>query len=396
MPADWIIPVSMPGLTHDDVVAMLSGLLREHLAVSDWGANLDVALARADRSVAAAAADMFGLGPDVVEELVGLAQVTAWADTVLGLAGARPERLTFRTSGSTGQPVAHTHATALLWQEMATQAEFYPGRTRVVGFVPCHHIYGFLFLVLLPKALGVPVVLLPPLPTVAHVRRLQPGDLAVAFPLFWKGLAQVGAAFAPRVQGVTSTGPCPAEVILTLQELGLERCTEIYGSSETAGIGFRHAPGDTYTLLDYWASDPGAELGNGLVRALPDGGRATYPLPDHVAWASPRTFTLAGRRDRAVQVGGVNVYPERVREVLQQHPAVAACMVRLMRPEEGSRLKAFVVPNDPTADSTALRRVILAWLEPRLTPAETPKALAFGDRLPATALGKAADWDLTC
>jgi len=375
---------------------MLRGLLREHLAAPNWSEDLDAVLARADRTAAAAsAAGAFGLGPGAAEILAGLDRVDAWAEAVLGLAGSQPGHLTFHTSGSTGQPVAHTHATALLWQEVATQAVLYPARKRVVGFVPCHHIYGFLFLVLLPKALGVPVLHLPPLPTVAHVRRLAAGDLAVAFPLFWKGLAQLGVSFTPGVQGVTSTGPCPAEVILALREQGLDRCTEIYGSSETAGIGYRHAPGDAYTLLDYWASDPGADLGNGLVRTLPDGSRAAFPLPDHVAWATPRTFILAGRRDRAVQVGGVNVYPERVRDELLRHPGVAECVVRLMRPEEGARLKAFVVPRNPTADPADLRRDILAWLESRLSPAENPKSLAFGDRLPATALGKAADWDIT-
>jgi long-chain acyl-CoA synthetase len=33
-----------------------------------------------------------------------------------------------------------------------------------------------------------------------------------------------------------------------------------------------------------------------------------------------------------VQVGGVNVFPERVRQVLLEHPLVVDAAVRLMRP----------------------------------------------------------------
>jgi long-chain acyl-CoA synthetase len=60
----------------------------------------------------------------------------------------------------------------------------------------------------------------------------------------------------------------------------------------------------------------------------------------------------AGRAEGAVQVGGVNVFPDVVGRVLTAHSGVAQAAVRLMRPEEGTRLKAFVVPQ-PQADRAA-------------------------------------------
>jgi hypothetical protein len=67
-------------------------------------------------------------------------------------------------------------------------------------------------------------------------------------------------------------------------------------------------------------------------------------LPDRLLFQGQRHFTLAGRLDEAVQVGGINVFPSRVAQLLRQHPEVAQAAERLMSALEGDRLKAFLVP----------------------------------------------------
>ena len=64
--------------------------------------------------------------------------------------------LTFRTSGSSGSPKRCTHALAMLEQEVAVLASLVPGRRRVLSAVPSHHLYGFLFTVLMPRRLPGP------------------------------------------------------------------------------------------------------------------------------------------------------------------------------------------------------------------------------------------------
>ena len=64
-----------------------------------------------------------------------------------------------------------------------------------------------------------------------------------------------------------------------------------------------------------------------------------------------------------------------------------------MRPEEGSRLKAFVVPSTG-ADPQVLRSELGRWTESRLTAPERPKAFAMGYQLPRNAMGKLSDWPL--
>ena len=115
-------------------------------------------------------------------------------------------------------------------------------------------------------------------------------------------------------------------------------------------------------------------------------------LPDHVTWLGLDRLIPTARRDGAVQVGGVNLYPQAVRSVLLAHAAVADAEVRLMRKEEGERLKAFVVPKDPAAPLEPLRRDLEEWLRNRLQSLERPRSLTFGPAIPVNAMGKKIDW----
>ena len=89
----------------------------------------------------------------------------------------------------------------------------------------------------------------------------------------------------------------------------------------------------------------------------------------------------------------MNVFPAYVADVLQLHAGVQEASVRLMRPDEGQRLKAFVVRRAGAAgDDAALGAALQAWTAERLAPAECPAAYSFGASLPRGASGKLADW----
>lgn len=303
--------------------------------------------------------------------------------------------LTFRTSGSSGAPKACTHSLALLWQEAGALAALFGGRRRIVSLVPAHHIYGFLLTVLLPHALAPAAA---PLPVCdlrgqapgALAARLQPGDLVIGYPELWGALGESGASLAPDVVGVTSTAPCAPAVAQAALGTGLARLVQVYGSSETAGVGWRDDPDGDYQLLPYWR--PGAQPER-LERQRPDGTWASTALQDRLVWCAARRFRVDGRLDQALQVGGVNVFPAYVADVLKQHPAVLEASVRAMRPDEGQRLKAFVVAREPAGgDLAALRAELRAWVGARLSAPECPAAFSFGPALPRGASGKLADW----
>ena len=317
-----------------------------------------------------------------------------WCDVAAESLRSFSATLTFRTSGSTGVSKPCSHPLAALRREVDALVALLPdGVRRVLTAVPSHHIYGFLFTILLPGRLGnVPVLDVRGHSPGSLPAAARQGDLVVGHPAFWTAVARAApSGWAPGVVGVTSTAPCPVETAAAMRTSGLSRLLQIHGSSETAGIGWRDDPHGSYTLLPHW--ERGIE---GLLRApLTSGGIADpVMVPDRLEWLDRRHYRIDGRLDGAVQVGGVNVFPVRVGDVLRRHPGVAAAAVRLMRPSEGQRLKAFVVPRDPGADADLLRHDLDAFAAEELSTPERPRAYDFGLALPTDAMGKAADWQI--
>ena len=326
--------------------------------------------------------------------LMARTRLADWLDAARAGLAANGSALTFRTSGSSGAPKPCTHPLALLWQEVGALARLLPGRRRIVSLVPAHHIYGFLFTVLLPRRLGIDAVCdLRGHAPAALAARLMPGDLVIGHPDLWRAVGQAAGPLAPDVVGVTSTAPCPPEVARAALATGLTRLVQIYGSSETAGVGWRDEPEGGYTLFPYWSREVLPDVqAEGLVRHCPDGTRQPAALQDRLAWRDDGRFQPDGRIDQAVQVGGVNVFPGYVADVLRLHPAVLDASVRRMRPDEGQRLKAFVVVCDGATADAGLQVALHAWLSERLTAPECPAAYSFGPRLPRGTSGKLADW----
>ena len=325
------------------------------------------ALADAGRHHALALSDRFG----------------EWLDIIEGAWRAGSTTMTFSTSGSTGKPKRCTHALA----ELDAEARYFAGRfgeyRRVLAFAPAHHIYGFLFSALLPEKLGVPC--LDTAAAIEALATLQRGDLIVAFPERWFWIERVVRRWPCGVHGVTSTAPCPRDLIAALTEAGLGGFSEVYGSSETAGIGVRSWPETAYRLLPRWrfADDEG--------EALTDEAGHRVGLPDSVERQGTDTFVPIARRDGAVQVGGVNVYPDQVAAFLRTCPGVTEAAVRPTHSEHGLRLKAFVVPNGALEEDD-LRARLADRIHRDLQPASRPCNLVFGDALPRNAIGKLSDW----
>lgn len=316
-----------------------------------------------------------------------------WAELVEKARGMGARDITFNTSGSTGKPKQCTQA----WDTLVGEIQYFHTHfeqllkqpiTRIVALTPPHHIYGFLFSILMAEQANVPVIRGQTALAMVQRNDLQDGDLIVGFPSVWQHLSQQGIEYKANIIGLTSTGPCDPAVIHELKGQGLPHVVEIYGSSETSGIGWRTRPEDPFTLLPRWqkVSDTDDQLLDGHHQTQ-------VTLSDRLDWVDDRHIRPTGRKDSAVQVAGVNVFPARIATQLTELPEVANAAVRLMRPEEGERLKAFVVPADPSADETALRQQLTAWCEQHLNTEERPRAFRFGPQLPVNSLNKPADWD---
>jgi long-chain acyl-CoA synthetase len=327
----------------------------------------------------------------VEDALLARRQFGEWLDTAVAGLALHDGEITFRSSGSTGVPRSCTHTLEGLSQEVAALASRLGEARRIVRVVPCHHIYGFLFTVLLPERLGLPddhVIDARSASPASVAQRVQRGDLVIGYPDFWRDFARIRHLPA-GVAGVTSTAPCPEEVACDVIASGIAPFLEVYGASETAGVGWRTEPSQPFELMPHWR-----RAGEWLVRERADGSAFSTRPPDDLEWRGPRHFKVLGRKDGAVQVGGVNVWPAQVRNVLLDHPGVSDAVVRPMGVAEGNRLKAFIVPTGTQKDLARLERELRAWIDERLEPPQRPKALQFGSSLPTTATGKPADWRL--
>jgi phenylalanine ammonia-lyase len=341
-------------------------------------------------TLASAALSFFALdGFSSSEELAALHAPAEWAAYLYDRWQPAAANIVFSTSGSTGEPKKVRLPYRFLVQDAGILGDLFPDAGRVVSMVPPHHIYGFIFTVLIPRRAGLPCADLRRKTPRQIFRELQPGDLLVSTPLFWKLFAEIGAPFPQSVSGVTSTAPCPKEIIQKLQGMGIKSLYEIYGSSESSCMGFRSDPEAPHSLSPAWTRIDGDRF----VRTLADGSySAPFTFQDRLEWLDDRHFYVRKRIDNAVQVAGINVFPSRVEELLLSHPAVAECAVRLMRPDEGDRLKAFVAPKDAIQDTAGLEEQLREHLAAGLTHLEMPRLITFGPTLPRNAIGKLADW----
>jgi long-chain acyl-CoA synthetase len=95
-----------------------------------------------------------------------------------------------------------------------------------------------------------------------------------------------------------------------------------------------------------------------------------------------------GRKDDMMIVGGLNVFPAEIENVLKQHPLVVeAAAVGMPDAERGEVIKAFVVLAD---GAHVAEKDLIAFCRERLASYKLPKLVEFKSSLPRTSTGKIA------
>lgn len=303
-----------------------------------------------------------------------------WIDWIMAGHEADDGRITVMTSGSTGTARRCVHPLGALLDEDAYLASRFADRKRVIAMVPANHLYGMIWTALLPSALGVPVVMR----TLGTALDLVPGDLVVAVPDQWRAASRMARRFPDDIVGVSSAGTLDDHIANDLLAAGLSLMIDVYRSSETGAIALRQAPDAMYELLPRWNLVPRGDGDWHLV----DGSGTQTEMPDLIDRSGERWLRPVGRRDGAVKVAGLNVWPDHVAGILRRAGGVADVAVRL---HANGRLKAFVVPEDglEEGDLAPLLDVVMAR---SLRDHERPRSFRFGTELPRNAMGKLEDW----
>ena len=315
-------------------------------------------------------------------------------DDWVRIVGAHLERLGptarfgFETSGSRGKPKRVVHdgqdldaeVREILSVILAVQQLRIQWPARIVTAVPPRHIYGFLWSALLPERAGLQVLELHRSSGEALFRHCLPGDVVIGTPFTWERAAGLGSPLPSGITGITSGAPSTTETWEAAASLRLDRLIEVYGSTETGGLGWRTSSETPFRLSgrvdrrgqEVWRRSCGSEVA----------------LQDHLVWRGPDRFDITGRLDDVVQVAGTNVSLEEVVRVLCAVDGVAEATVRL---HEG-RIRALIVPDASGRSIEQLENAVRACVMRSLDPPARPDRFLFAPALPRTAMGKPAHW----
>jgi long-chain acyl-CoA synthetase len=97
-------------------------------------------------------------------------------------------------------------------------------------------------------------------------------------------------------------------------------------------------------------------------------------------------FYITDRKKELIIVGGFNVFPREIDELIYQHPKVKeGITVGVPDPRKGERIKVYIVLK---AGETATQEEFIAYFKERLTPYKVPSEVEFRTELPKSMIGK--------
>lgn len=326
-------------------------------------------LAPEEQSACLARAGAFFGAPDLFEKRAP----GAFGD-VIGAIGARIAAglVSFRFTAAGGHGRDFNHPADRIFGEAAALANLLYGRRRIVSLVAPHSLLGFSLSVLAPNLLGLPSIDARTLAPEELQKTLSFGDAVIATPSLWRYLLAQGVKAPDNAMAVTFGEALSPELSAEIRKAGYGAQREIYGSTESGLVGWRDTPSDPFALFEFWRRN-----GDRLVRTSPSGETAAVEPMDYMSWENDRRFRLAGRRDGAVQIGGVNAFPDEIAARIAEHPAVAACTVSLSRHAGGIDRLVATITMASGGVSESLARSIDAWCRARLRPHERPRVYSF-------------------
>jgi acyl-coenzyme A synthetase/AMP-(fatty) acid ligase len=297
------------------------------------------------------------------------------------------------TGGTTARPKFWSKSAANLFGEALYQARIWQvaEEDRLLSTAPPHHIYGFLFSVLLPLVAGAGVAFeTPSFPEEIRqeLSAFSPSIL-VAIPMHYRILNGGDIPATHLRLALSSAGRLdPEDGAYFYDHTGIP-VTEIYGSTETGGVAARRRTRDAESLVPFEVLNWKILQGRLSVRSpflspeLPLDADGYYLTADRVRQAELAGFTLLGRADGIVKIGGKRVDLEEVREKIRALPRVSDAVLIVLADNGGreSRICAMVQTG---VDREELMQILREVLEPHATP----RQIVIVDRIPLSPAGK--------
>jgi long-chain acyl-CoA synthetase len=328
------------------------------------------------------------------------------------------------TSGTSGRPkgVMLTHGNLRANIDQILEWVPFTRADSMVGVLPQFHTFGLTVLTLLPLSFGLRVIYTPrfvPHRLVRLIREHRP-TVIVAIPSMYNAMLHVKDAsredFASLRYVVSGGEPLPDAVAQGFFDRFGVRINEGYGLTETAPVTNwcrpweykAHSVGPALPRIDQRIVDlstraelPPGEDGEVIMKG-PNIMQGYFNRPDDTAGTfdasgyfktgdigrldEDRHLFITGRLKEMIIVGGENVFPREIEEVLNRHAAVGdSGVIGMMDPVRGELPVAFVELKE---GQKVEEKELLSWCRERLAGYKCPSWVRVVEKLPRNPTGK--------
>jgi len=320
--------------------------------------------------------------------------------------------------------LTHRNIIANVCQIRAWMPKTDEGREKVLGAIPFFHVYGMTVALILGMYVGATLVITPNPRDIEQLMRIIHKEGISIFP----GAPALYSAIIrhPNLEQyhlrtvkvcISGSAPLPMVIQEKFGELTGGRLVEGYGLTGAAPVthcnpvfGLRKEGRIGVPLPDVEARI--VDVGTGIDQPIGESGELWVRGPQVMVgyWNKPEEtaktitpdgwlqtgdiavmdedgyFKIVDRKKDLILVGGYNVYPRDVEEVLVQHPNIAEAVVAGVPTTDGNeRVKAYIVLKPGT---TATEEDIRNFCAASLVYYKVPKFVEFRAELPKSQVGK--------
>jgi len=292
------------------------------------------------------------------------------------------------TSGSTGEPVAHSKT----WGQLVSSTQKVCARfglnrtiqTSIIATVPPQHMFGFEMSIVLPLVCGVNVhhdQPFYPLDIQRAMGEMPPPRIVVTTPAHLKACVTTQNDWQDIERVISATSSLSEDVARQVERVMKTKVEEVYGCSEIGAIATRRV-----TNNQNWEPLPGytLEVIDEVVQFQSPAMPKPVSLPDRLEVLSDGSFKLVGRLADMVKIGGKRGSLAELTERIKELPGVEDAIVFKREYKEGQRerLASLVVVRGVSAEQLRVQ------LSKQIDPVFMPRWLYIMAALPYTATGK--------
>lgn len=325
------------------------------------------------------------------------------------------------TSGTTGNPKGAMLSHRNLYSNARDVSNFFhiTAKDRVIATLPVFHVFALTVVVYAPLFQGANVLIAPRF-SPSEIYELAGSQKATVFagvPTMFNFLYQFDGNiknFSNIRLAISGGAPLPVQVLNDFEEKFKVKVSEGYGLSEAspvtcfnpldrerkAGSIGRSIPNVENKVVDEFGIEvPVGQVGELIVQG-PNVMKGYYKLPQETAEAirdgwlytgdlarqdEEGYFYIVDRKKDMIIVGGYNVYPREVEEVLYSHPnVVEAAVVGFPDSNLGEVVHAYVVLKEKGTTVEELQQ----FCADHIVKYKVPKVIEILDELPKSSTGK--------